>query len=154
MKLSKRWSEKFKTKYTFFNIVYNMDVIRGLQGKGIVHADIHVLDLSYKINQDHNVRMELQHLGTKDHKGDWATGLIEYTIAPHWSISLMDQYNYGNEDPDKRLHYLLGKLGYVQGGTRVSVGYGRQRAGIYCVGGVCRTVPASNGFKVSLKTNF
>ncbi len=154
VKLSKKWSKKFKTKYSFFNILYNMDVIQGLQGKGLVHADIHVLDLSYQINSDHNVRMELQNLQTDDHQGDWATALLEYTVSPHWSISVMDQYNYGNEKEKERIHYVLGRLGYSHKGTRVSVGYGRQRAGIYCVGGVCRNVPASNGFKVSLRSSF
>ena len=152
--LSKKWSKKLKTKYKFFNILYNMDVVRGLEGEGMVHADIHVLDISYQITADHNLRVELQNLRTNDHKGDWATGLIEYTISPHWSLSVMDQYNYGNDDPKQRIHYLLGRLGYTQESTTVSLGYGRQRAGIYCVGGVCRNVPASNGFKVSLSTSF
>lgn len=152
--LSKKWSDKLKTKYHYFNILYNMDVIQGLEGNGLVHADIHVLDISYRVNDDHNLRVELQSLLTDDHQGDWATGLIEYSISPHWSFSIMDQYNYGNDDPDRRLHYLLGNVSYRQGGTRLSLGYGRQRAGIYCVGGVCRNVPASNGFKVSLSTSF
>jgi hypothetical protein len=32
--------------------------------------------------------------------------------------------------------------------------YGKQRAGIFCVGGVCRNVPASNGFAISITSSF
>lgn len=154
MEIEKEWSDRFKSNYSFFNIAYNMDVVQGLEGKGMIHADIHVLDLSYQLNDDHNIRMELQSLFTDDHQGDWATGLIEYSVSPHWSFTVMDQYNFGNDDPEQRLHYLFGNIGYIQGGTRVSVGYGRQRAGIFCVGGVCRNVPASNGFRLSLSSSF
>jgi len=34
------------------------------------------------------------------------------------------------------------------------VNYGRQRAGIFCVGGVCRQVPAANGLTLSVTSTF
>ncbi|MCT4623955.1 MAG: DUF6029 family protein, partial [Schleiferiaceae bacterium] len=40
------------------------------------------------------------------------------------------------------------------GPTRVQLGYGRQPSGIFCVGGVCRFVPASNGLQMSITSNF
>jgi hypothetical protein len=36
----------------------------------------------------------------------------------------------------------------------LSVGYGKRREGIFCIGGVCRAVPASNGFEVNFTTSF
>jgi hypothetical protein len=34
------------------------------------------------------------------------------------------------------------------------VTYGRQQEGVFCVGGICRVVPASNGFSMLITTNF
>jgi hypothetical protein len=38
--------------------------------------------------------------------------------------------------------------------TRFSLAFGKQRAGLFCVGGVCRFVPAAFGFTASLTTTF
>jgi len=32
--------------------------------------------------------------------------------------------------------------------------YGKQREGIFCVGGVCRNVPASNGVTLTITSSF
>ena len=104
--------------------------------------------------------MELQGLwtkkenGVKQDKGDWATFLIEYSISPRFYFAVMDQYNYGNPNPDKRTHYLIGSAGYIFGASRLSVTYGKQREGIFCIGGVCRAVPATSGLTVTFTTSF
>ena len=87
-------------------------------------------------------------------KGHWATVLAEYTWSPHWFVSVLDQYNFGNNDPGKRIHYVYGAAGYINGPHRLSVGYGKRREGIFCVGGVCRAVPASNGFEMTFTSSF
>ena len=66
----------------------------------------------------------------------------------------MDQYNYGNPVEGQKLHYIYGSLGYIKDATRITLGYGRQRAGLFCVGGVCRFVPASNGLTLSFTHSF
>jgi len=66
----------------------------------------------------------------------------------------MDQYNFGNPNPDLRLHYLIGTFGYVREATRITLSYGRQRAGLFCVGGVCRFVPANNGLTLNFTQSF
>ena len=139
---------------------YDKDVIEGKTGTGVVNAQIHVLDFTYKLNSKNTVRMEAQHLGVnkkdgfyKD-QGNWATGLIEYTISPGWFFALLDQYNYGNDEEVKKIHYLYGSVGYIHKTNRFTLSYGRQRAGIFCVGGVCRVVPASNGISFSLTSTF
>ena len=126
--------------------------------KGIINPNIFVADVSYKINRNHSIRFELQSL-TNSHNfsrdnGDWATAVIEYNYKSNWVFGVMDQYNYSNPDEALQLHYLIGTIGYVEGATRYMVSYGRQRAGLFCVGGVCRFVPASNGLTFTFTHSF
>jgi hypothetical protein len=92
--------------------------------------------------------------GNINDKGNWATALIEYTVAPSYFISFINQYNYGNPDADKRVNYPNITCGYIHESTRVMLSYGRQRAGLFCVGGVCRFVPANNGLTLSFTQSF
>ena len=87
-------------------------------------------------------------------KGNWATALLEWTPTGNWFFAIYDQYNYGNPDEKLRIHYYLGTFGYNKDAHRISVSYGKQSAGIFCVGGVCRTVPASNGVTLSITSSF
>jgi hypothetical protein len=112
------------------------------------------MELQYKIKPKHALRTELQMLYTKQDEGSWAMALLEYTISPKGFFALMDQYNYGNPVEKKRIHYFFGSLGRNFGNNRLILSYGRQRAGIFCVGGVCRNVPASNGFTFTVISNF
>jgi hypothetical protein len=66
----------------------------------------------------------------------------------------MNQWSYGNPDVKKQLHYPTVMLGVTLKTTRIAIGYGRQREGIICIGGVCRQVPASNGLTFSLMSSF
>ena len=63
-------------------------------------------------------------------------------------------YNHGNEDPSKQLHYVNFNAGFIKGAKRFEIGYGKKREGIFCVGGVCKTVPSSNGFSLMISSNF
>jgi hypothetical protein len=67
---------------------------------------------------------------------------------------LIDQYNYGNPDSKLQLHYYTGGIGFIKDSNRISITYGKQRAGVFCVGGVCRNVPASNGVAISITSTF
>ncbi|MFM7813397.1 MAG: DUF6029 family protein, partial [Flavobacteriales bacterium] len=150
-KINKAWSLTYVHYYFEFNTLVT-PVTQDF--KGLVYAHVDVADIQYKIAPKHAVRVELQSLLTKQDKGNWATALAEYTFSPHWTVSILDQYNYGNEDQSKRVHYLFGNIGYTKGATRLMVGYGKRRAGIFCIGGVCRSVPASNGVEINLTTTF
>jgi len=152
--IHRKFSKHFKATLMYLYWVYNKDVVQGLKGYGTVYANMFVADMSWKINARHNLRMELQGLASRQDNGSWAMGLIEYTYSPHWFIALMDQYNSGNPNPDQRIHYLNATCGYTLNGNRIMLSYGRQRAGIYCVGGVCRNVPASNGLYLSILSSF
>ena len=67
--------------------------------------------------------------------GDWSMGLAEYTISPHWFFAVQDLYNWGNKNPKKQLHYFNANVGYIKGSNRFTIGYGKKREGIFCVGG-------------------
>ncbi|MGB1039923.1 MAG: DUF6029 family protein [Flavobacteriales bacterium] len=160
IEIRRKLTKDLKFVYSFFNMRYDKDIIEGKTGNGVVNARIHVLDVTYNINEKNTIRVEAQHLGVnkKDNfyedQGNWATGLVEYTISPSWFFAVLDQFNYGNKDSEKRIHYLFGSVGYIHNANRFSLSYGRQRAGIFCVGGVCRVVPASNGVTFSMTSTF
>ena len=55
---------------------------------------------------------------------------------------------------DKQLHYINLTAGFIKGANRFAIGYGKKREGIFCVGGVCKTVPSSNGLTLNISSSF
>lgn len=151
---NRKLSKKVRMILTYMYLNYNKDIVEGRTGFGHVFAHIGILELNYRISSKHNFRTELQHMYTEQDQQSWAVLLAEYSIAPNWFIAGFDEYNYGNDNADRRIHYFTGNLGYNRNANRITVGYGRQRAGIFCVGGVCRNVPASSGFTLSVTSSF
>lgn len=149
----RRMNKNLRLNIEYVYIIYNTEVIEGHEGD-MVHAHVGVVDMSLRMKNKRALRWEVQHLFTEQDKGNWAMGLVEYTIAPKWSFGVQDIYNYGNKDANKRIHYYLASVAYTNNSSRLAVNYGKQREGIVCVGGVCRNVPASNGLFVSITTNF
>jgi hypothetical protein len=154
VEIHRRFTPKLKMNAMYARFVYNKDVVEGVAGFGIIESHVGVLDVAYKFTPRHSLRGELQTLQTKRDQGSWMAALLEYTYSPHFFATVYDQYNYGNPDPAKQIHYLVGQVGYIGGTTRIALGYGRQRAGIVCVGGVCRYVPASNGATMTITSSF
>ncbi|MFT5861025.1 MAG: hypothetical protein ACI865_003143 [Flavobacteriaceae bacterium] len=157
-----KFSKTFNLRLSYFNLSLNNDVAKVTgDAHGLIQSHIGVIEAGYKINKKHSIRAELQGLfiaddenGDVNDKGNWATVLIEYNVSPHWFFSILDQFNYGNPKDELKLHYMYGSFGYIKESTRITVGYGRQRAGLFCVGGVCRFVPASNGLTLSFTQSF
>lgn len=105
-----------------------------------------VADVTYKINRKNSLRFEVQHLYTQqDHKG-WVAALVEYNLAPRWSVSVQDMWNYG----ETNTHYINGSVGYSYGKVRAALNAGRFKEGYLCSGGVCRMTPAYTGVNLSL----
>lgn len=154
VEIHRRFTPKLKANAMYAHFVYNKDVVEGVAGYGIVTSDLGVIDVAYKFTPRHSLRGELQTLQTKQDQGAWAAALLEYSYSPHFFATAYDQYNYGNHDEAKQVHYLVGQVGYIGGTTRIALGYGRQRAGYVCVGGVCRYVPASNGATLTITSSF
>ena len=175
IEINKKISKKVRTNLILANQTYNRDFLEGhVPGDyGVLNSTIIVLDLSYKIKTGHSLRIELQNLTSnqlEDYstthsggynngleepaEGDWGMGLLEYTISPNWFFTVQDMYNYGNEMSEKKLHYLNLTAGFIKGANRFEIGYGKKREGIFCVGGVCKLVPSSNGFSINISSSF
>ncbi|MBL6944918.1 MAG: hypothetical protein ISR56_11200, partial [Bacteroidales bacterium] len=154
IEIDKKFSNKFKSIVKYIYQDYDIATILGHTGDPNVKANIAVVDMTWKFTSKKSIRWELQGLWTKQDKGDWAAALIEYTISPHWFFTIADQYNYGNKHASEKIHYYTGSFGYTLKTTRFALMYGRQREGVVCVGGVCRQVPASSGFYVTISSSF
>lgn len=147
----KKWSAKTTTTFFFQNLFYNKSVIEGGTYDNI-NANIAAVDIQIKYAPKKSARFELQHLSTNQDKKNWAAALAELAFAPKWTFFAQDMYNYGNTT--KKIHYYTFGTGYTWQTTRLLLSYGRQRAGLVCVGGVCRQVPAATGLNVTMTTNF
>ena len=156
LEISRKFNRHFKMALVYINQTYNKDKVQfqGSKQYGTIYDNIVVADMTYKLNDRHALRLELQTLQTKQDYKSWMAGLLEYSYSPHWFVAVSDQYNYGNAKPDLRVHYFNFYVGYTKNSSRISLSYGRQREGLFCVGGVCRQVPASNGLAVSISTSF
>lgn len=163
IEISQKFSKAVKLNMMYMFSYIDRNLVLGLGNTPReIYSHIIVFDLSYKFLPKHTLRFELQGLITEqelDHlddrvNGSWAMGLIEYSFSPHFFVSVMDQWNVGNPTEDFRIHYVTGQVGYSHGSMRITFGYGRQRQGVLCIGGVCRQVPAANGFTLSIMSSF
>lgn len=161
--IKKKISKKVKLMANYLDIIYNKDIIQGKNIGKNIHARVGILELNYKLKPKHTIRSEFQYLWTDksedyyEDQGDWIMGLVEYTFSPHWFFALVDQYNRGYTSDGKNyeaVHYLNISCGYSKGTNRFELGYGKVREGIFCVGGVCRNVPSSNGFTLNITSSF
>ena len=152
VEISHKFDKRWKLILAYNWLIYNMEVLQG--HGGMFHGHNIAADLTCKINSKHALRLEAQHLYSKDDLGSWVYAMLEYSINPHWFISIGDQWNYGNADKSRRIHYYNISAAFAIKTTRIALSYGKTREGILCVGGVCRTVPASYGLGLSVTTSF
>lgn len=153
--IKRKITKEFNVGYTFYYMEFNTLATPVTNDfKGMVYANISVLEMGYKLSKKDYLRIELQELHTKQDKGDWQTIVAEYTHSPHWTIGIVNQYNKGNPIEERKINYLFGTVGYINGPHRITLGYGKRREGVFCIGGVCRAVPATNGFEISITSSF
>lgn len=157
LEIAKKLNSKFKLTCTYGYQIFN-PVVEGHTGD-LHHNHVVVGDLTWKVNKKNVLRFEAEWMGSDskydadvDDKrcGDWIMGLVEYNFTSAWFVSVSDQYAY----KDGIGNYYNVSVGYTHGATRMQLGYGKQREGLLCIGGVCRQVPASNGLTFSLTTSF
>lgn len=160
LEVAKKINKDLKLTATYAYQVFN-PVVENESGD-LHHNNIAIADLSWKVNKKHSLRFEVEWLGSDSYynadeeehtdrrAGDWIMGLVEWNIGRNFFVSLSDQYAY----QDGIGNYYNLSVGYTHGATRLQVGYGKQREGMLCIGGVCRLVPASNGLTFSLTTSF
>lgn len=156
LEVSKKFSPTVKGIFSYIFIEADNDVLKlsNNLNVGTIYSHILVADVSWKFKPKNTLRGELQNLYTKQDNGSWAMVLLEYQMGSHWFFAAYDEYNYGNPYEEKRLHYVGGTCGYTKNTVRISMSAGRQRAGVFCVGGVCRFVPASSGVSISMAASF
>jgi len=152
--MGRRFNKSWKLIVSYVYLHYNIEVIEGHFGDPNVHAHTVITDLTYQINDIHSLRLELQHMNTQQDKGNWMYAQLEYAIAPRWFFSVLDAWNYGNKTKEKQIHYYNVSTSFVYKTSKFSLSFGKQKEGILCVGGVCRSVPASYGCNLSIVTSF
>lgn len=160
IEIQRKMSKKWKLTAMYSNQFYNKNIVMFNSpnaGFPNMQAHIGVLDITYKYKTHSAIRMELQGRWAYQRDingGSWAVGLIEWTPSSHFYLTLIDQYNYDNPNKNLQIHYYSAGIGYIKESQRISINYGKQRAGVFCVGGVCRNVPASNGISISITSTF
>jgi hypothetical protein len=152
--LNKKINSKVKLAAAFTNFIYNNDIINGFEWNGIIYGNVGVGDLTYKLSDKNAIRIELQHLYSKEYKKSWALALLEYSVSPHWSFTVYDEYNYGNSVISERLHFYNASFRYEKNGKSIQMMYGRRVEGVVCIGGVCRYMPASDGLTAIISCSF
>ena len=115
----------------------------------MVTANTFIFEGQWKMAKKTQMRFELQYLLTKEDKGDWLAGLLEFSFAPHWMVTLTDTWNCGRND-----NFYNVMVTYNLKSNRFTLGYGRTREGYNCSGGVCRWVPETKGFSVTYNYTF
>ncbi len=179
--IQRKFGKDFKITASYINILYDQDVIENRATidetkYGVITANFGVLELWFKTGKGQALRTELQYMkvGYEEgvdrdpvNNGDWAMALAEYSVSPTWFFTLFAELNFNRtklvEDPitgDKSridaddIVYPNATVAWVKDALRVQAGYGRVRGGILCVGGICRPVPASNGFSLNVSYTF
>ena len=104
----------------------------------------------YKYAPKKSIKVKLEHLWAKEDLGNWASAITEFSFDSPFSFYLSNLYNYGVTGN----HYYNVGASVNKNATRFALAFGKQRAGLFCVGGVCRFVPAAYGFTATLTTSF
>ena len=154
--IKKKINKKLKLHTTYINVFNNDKILKAqkvLEGEEHekIFSNIFILESEYKIKSRYTIKSEIQHLQTKQHFGNWGMGLIEANLK-NFFFSIQDLYNYGN--PISPTHYYSITTGFIKNSHRVELRYGKVRAGLFCVGGICREAPASNGFSINITSSF
>ena len=164
-------SRKWQVKGGVQLLQYNQEVFESKTGVPLVETVTPYVDLLYKLSRKKSIRTEVQFLsigddlkaGTRQDYGDWLFGLVEFSIAPHWSFGISDMYNIGPgklspvdvETGEKlALHYPRLDVFYTYKASRFSLSYIKQVEGIVCNGGICRLEPAFSGVNFTATSLF
>jgi hypothetical protein len=164
-KPSSQWNILAGVQHQWYNqFIYEGATTRGEPAR--IGTIVPYTDIQYAIDDTRAVRWELSAMftgvfnntPTRDY-GNWIFGLVEYTIAPHWTFTLSDmwnfeRYNLNTLKRERAVHYPRVDVFYATGPSRFAFSYIKQVDGIVCTGGICRYEPAFSGFRVNMQTNF
>lgn len=145
---------KYKLLFGAQYIQYNQEVFEFKPNAPMVEPITLFTDITYKLDRKKSLRMELQYQYNQHDFGSWIFALLEFNIAPQWSFTASDMWNYEPLKTEEALHYPMLAGVYTYKSSRFSLSYVKQTEGIVCTGGVCRFEPAFSGFKFGVITNF
>ena len=153
IEIKNRWNRRLSSTITYLDLSIDKGVTLGgpIGVDGNIDAQVGVIEINTKDGKNRNNRFVFQHLWTKQDRKEWLGFVYEIGISNNLNFFISDIWNYGNSD---NLHYYNLGGSYSKGGARLTANYGRQRGGLVCVGGVCRFVPESNGYNLSLSYSF
>lgn len=156
IEIKKKLTKDFQLTLFYLYQKFNLNVLQG--HGGMMQANVAVLEGQWKMAKKAQLRWELQYLATKADEGDWMGILVEASFAPHWMVTLSDTYNNSTKVDgnwlSSRRNYYKAMVTYTYKANRFSLSYGRTRSGYDCAGGVCRLVPATNGFSLTYNFTF
>lgn len=152
--IEKQFTRKYKLALLYSMQEFNHDYGKT---KNTTLSHIIVADMLYKFTPMFSTRLELQYLHTKEYatvysneKGDWMAALLEANFAPSWSVWGSWMLNHGGT----KVNYFNVGVSYAVSRTRIAIGYGRNKAGYLCSGGVCRPIDAYTGANFQITTSF
>jgi hypothetical protein len=116
-------------------------------------------ELSVKFHEKFSLRTEVQYQYCPNDYGHWLFALLEFNVAPHWSLAASDMWNVApnktrTDHITKPVHYYSFFSSYTYNQHRLTLAYVRQVSGIVCTGGVCRYEPAFSGVRLTFNTSF
>lgn len=148
---------KYKRKWTLTGGLqlqnYNQDVFENKPGVPIVETITPYAEFLYKFDRKKSLRTEFQFMATDQDFGDWIFALVEFSVAPHWAITISDMYNL-DDFQTTPYHYPRFDVFYTYKANRFSLSYIKQVEGIVCTGGICRLEPAFSGVRLTVNSTF
>ncbi len=149
---------------------YNQELYEEKPGVPIVETLIPYAEVLYKLDRRKSLRFEFQYMkvgedvsadALQDY-GDWMFGQVEFSVAPQWTFTVADMYNFNPgknsplDDNGEKLgiHYPRIDVFFTQKSNRYSLSYVKQVEGVVCTGGICRLEPAFNGFRFTASSTF
>lgn len=165
---------KYKRKWSLLGGIqmqnYNQEIYEFKPDVPLVETFTPYMEFLYKFDRKKAIRFEAQYMnigedlkaGFDQDYGDWLFGLVEFSMAPHWTFTVSDMYNNNpgklspvDENGEKlALHYPRFDVYYTYKTNRFSLSYIKQVEGVVCAGGICRLEPAFSGVKMTVNSTF
>lgn len=153
IKTSRKWKLLLGGQF----VQYNQEIYEAKPGVKDVMTVNPFVEFLWKIDRKKSIRFEAQMLNMLNEAdfGSWVYGLVEFNMAPHFSFSVQDMYNYAPTDKSPgQVHYYTVYASYTKKANRFYLSYAKQVEGIVCTGGVCRFEPAFSGVRFGVSSSF
>lgn len=154
IEIKKRLTKDFRASILYVNQHVNAMWTMGTGER--FNTNIWATELIYSFNSKKSLKLDIEYMSADNDQKNWFSAAAEFNLNEKLSFFAMDMLNNGNDKNvgEKGKHYFTVGSAYRKGSSRYAVSYGRQRAGLVCIGGVCRFVPESTGISFSINTAF